>query len=195
MPGEKTEQPTPRRRLKAREQGQVPRSRELSNALATLAALFVMAWQTGKAAAGWSQYARHALAVAISGDLKPETELLPHTLLFAFRWSAAPLGAAWFTAVAVSLAQGGLLFSPTSLAFNPSRLSPAAKLKQMFSLTGLSSLVKSLLPAGFILYLAARVIMRDWVFCCASRTAIPASSHSFCWAASSRSVGRACWSC
>ena len=40
MPGEKTEQPTPRRRLKAREQGQVPRSRELSNALATLAALF-----------------------------------------------------------------------------------------------------------------------------------------------------------
>ena len=162
MPGEKTEQPTPRRRLKAREQGQVPRSRELSNALATLAALFVMAWQTGKAAAGWSQYARHALAVAISGDLKTETALLPQTLLLAFRWSAAPLGAAWFTAAAVSLAQGGLLFSPASLAFNPSRLSPAAKLKQMFSLTGLSSLVKSLLPAGFILYLAARVIMRDW---------------------------------
>ena len=162
MAGEKTEQPTPRRRLKAREQGQVPRSRELSNALATLAALFVLAWQIDKATAHWAQYTRHALTVAMSSDLKPETELLPRTVWFALRWSAAPIGAAWLTAAVVSLAQGGLVFSPASLAFNPSRLSPAAKLRQIFSVTGLSTLLKSLLPAGFILYLSAQVIMRDW---------------------------------
>ena len=162
MAGEKTEQPTPRRRLKAREQGQVPRSRELSNALATLAALFVLAWQIDKAAAHWSQYTRHALTLAMTTDLKPETELLPRTAWFALRWSAAPMGAAWLTAAVVSLAQGGVVFSPTSLAFNPSRLSPAAKLKQIFSITGVSLLLKSLLPAGFILYLSAQVVMRDW---------------------------------
>jgi len=162
MAGEKNEQPTPRRRLKAREQGQVPRSRELSNALATLAALFVVAWQVEKSASSWTQYTRHALAVAVSGDLRTESELLPRTVWFALRWAAAPMAAAWFTAVVVSLAQGGLLFSPTSLAFNPSRLSPAAKLKQMFSATGLSMLLKSLLPVSFILYLGVRVIMRDW---------------------------------
>jgi flagellar biosynthetic protein FlhB len=162
MAGEKTEQPTPRRRLKAREQGQVPRSRELSSALATLAALFVLAWQMDKATAHWSQYTRHALSLAMTTDLKPETELLPRTAWFAIRWSAAPMGAAWLTAAIVSLAQGGVVFSPTSLAFNPSRLSPAAKLKQIFSVTGVSSLLKSLLPAGFILYLSAQVVMRDW---------------------------------
>jgi flagellar biosynthetic protein FlhB len=162
MAGEKTEQPTPQRRLKAREQGQVPRSRELSSALATLAALFVMACQIEKVTANWSQYTRHVLALAMTTDLRPETELLPRTVWFALRWSAAPMGAAWLTAAAVSMAQGGLVFSPTSLAFNPSRLSPAAKLKQMFSITGLSALLKSLLPAGFILYLSAQVIMRDW---------------------------------
>ncbi len=162
MAGEKTEQPTPRRRLKAREQGQVPRSRELSSALATLAALFVFAWQIEKVPANWSQYTRHALALATTADIRLETELLPRTIWLAMRWSAAPMGAAWFTAAVVSLAQGGILFAPASLAFNPSRLSPAAKLKQMFSFTGLSSLLKSLLPTGFILYLAARVIARDW---------------------------------
>jgi flagellar biosynthetic protein FlhB len=162
MAGEKTEQPTPRRRLKAREQGQVPRSREVSNALATLAALFVLAWQIDKAVAHWSQFTRQALTLAMATDLRPETELLPRTAWFALRWAAAPMGAAWLTASAVSLAQGGLVFSPTSLAFNPSRLSPAAKLKQIFSTTGLSSLLKSLLPAGFILYLSVQVLMRDW---------------------------------
>jgi len=162
MAGEKTEQPTPRRRLKAREQGQVPRSRELSSALAALAALFVFAWQIEKVPASWSQYARHALALATTADFRPETELLPRTIWLALRWSAAPMGAAWFTAAVVSLAQGGILFAPASLGFNASRLSPAAKLKQLVSLTGLSSLLKSLLPTGFILYLAARVIARDW---------------------------------
>jgi flagellar biosynthesis protein FlhB len=162
MAGEKTEQPTPRRRLKAREQGQVPRSRELSNAMATLAAVFVLAWQIDKTAASWLQYARQALALAVTTDVRLETELLPRTLWFALRWSVVPMGAAWLTATVVSLAQGGLVFAPEALAFNPSRLSPAAKLKQMFSVTGLSSLLKSLLPAGFILYLSVQILLRDW---------------------------------
>jgi flagellar biosynthetic protein FlhB len=162
MAGDKTEQATPRRRLKAREEGQVPRSRELSNSLATLAALFVFAWQIDKATASWAQYTRYALTAAMTTDLRPEAELLPRTVWFALRLSAAPIGAAWLTATVVSLAQGGLVFSPKSLAFNPSRLSPVAKLGQIFSVTGLSTLLKSLLPAGFILYLSSQVIMRDW---------------------------------
>ncbi len=45
MSENKSEKPTPRRRQKAREQGQVARSRDLSGALAAAGALGLIAWQ------------------------------------------------------------------------------------------------------------------------------------------------------
>ena len=45
MSENKTEKPTPRRRQKAREQGQVARSRDLSSILAVSGAFGLVAWQ------------------------------------------------------------------------------------------------------------------------------------------------------
>jgi flagellar biosynthesis protein FlhB len=57
-------------------------------------------------------------------------------------------------ALSSALAQGGLVFAPTSLLPNASRMSPAAKLGQLFSITALRGLIKSLLPAAAVTYVS-----------------------------------------
>ncbi|HEX5435171.1 MAG TPA: EscU/YscU/HrcU family type III secretion system export apparatus switch protein, partial [Candidatus Angelobacter sp.] len=49
----KTEKPTPRRRQKAREQGQVARSRELMTGVATMTAVLVVSAQAPHFAGAW----------------------------------------------------------------------------------------------------------------------------------------------
>ena len=65
----KTEKPTPRRRQKAREQGQVARSRDLAAALSALAALLMISVQIPSFALEWRQLFRRTLSQSISGDL------------------------------------------------------------------------------------------------------------------------------
>jgi flagellar biosynthetic protein FlhB len=64
--------------------------------------------------------------------------------------------------VAMSVAQGGFVFAPASLAFNIGRLNPATKLQSMFSLTGLSGLLKSLLPFSAMGYVCFGVLSAHW---------------------------------
>src|SRR6266404_3211021 len=68
----------------------------------------------------------------------------------------------WAVALASALAQGGLVFAPASLMPTASRISPGAKLGQLFSVTALRGLIKSLLPAAAIAYLGAACLRRDW---------------------------------
>jgi flagellar biosynthesis protein FlhB len=58
--------------------------------------------------------------------------------------------------------QGGLLFAPEALQFKPERMNPAGKLKQMFSLAGVSGILKSLLPFGAIAWIGISTISRHW---------------------------------
>ncbi len=57
----KTEKATPRRRQKAREQGQVARSRDLVAGVGAIAAVMLLAWQLPSFAAGWRTLLRHEL--------------------------------------------------------------------------------------------------------------------------------------
>ncbi len=158
----KTEQATPRRRQKAREKGQVPRSRELSSSLAAAATLAVLAWKVPEFSVQWKLLLRDSLlwagdAESFSAVLRPSWNSLR-----AFQTAALATGLSWLVAVLASMAQGGLVVAPSSLALRADRLSPAAKMKQLFSLTGLSNLLKSLIPVTAIVVLAAGVLLRDW---------------------------------
>jgi hypothetical protein len=77
--------------------------------------------------------------------------------------TGAALGLGWTVALASAVGQGGLVFAPTSLLPTLSRMSPAAKLKQLFSITALRGLIKSLLPAGAVAYIAIGCLRRDWL--------------------------------
>jgi flagellar biosynthesis protein FlhB len=61
----KTEKATPQKRKKAREQGQVARSRELSSALAWGGALTLVAWQVPNIARQWRGLLQNTLDLSV----------------------------------------------------------------------------------------------------------------------------------
>ncbi len=78
------------------------------------------------------------------------------------RWIVPVVATAWMLSVSAGVAQGGLVFAPEALSLKPERMSPAAKLKQMFSLAGLSGLLKSLLPFSVIVWIGISTITKHW---------------------------------
>jgi Flagellar biosynthesis pathway, component FlhB len=158
----KTEQATPRQRKKARERGQVTRSRELSSAL-TLSAIGSVLFLTGRdAVPHWTHFYRTVLDLAASDSLEPGGPLMFWTAAEAFRWVLPVLVTGLVVSVAASVAQGGFVFAPEALAFNFERISPAGRLKQLFSLAGASNTLKSLLPFTAIAWIGYASIRSHW---------------------------------
>ncbi len=158
----KTEKPTPRRRQKAREKGQVARTRELPSVLACSAALAIFTWQASQAVQEWRGFLRSTLDISSRQALAPETTLFLWSGWQVLRWTAPAMLGAWVVSAATSVMQGGLVFSHEALTPKLERMSPANKLRQMFSLTGLSGLLKSLLPFAAMLYLGVGVFRQHW---------------------------------
>lgn len=158
----KTEKPTPQKRKKAREKGQVARSRELSTALAFAGVLVVIAWQ-GRAALGhWAGFFRSTLDLAAAGKIEPGGPLLFWSSVEIFRWILPFMSAALVISLAAGVGQGGFVFAGEALAPKFDRLSPAKKLGQMFSLTAVSGILKSFVPFGAIAYVGVHCIEAHW---------------------------------
>lgn len=158
----KTERATPQRRKKAREEGQVARTRELSSSLAWGGALALVAWQLSDAPWQWRGLLQSGLDLSINEPLRPGGPALFWAAAGVLRWIVPMAATAWVLSVSAGVAQGGLVFAPKALALKPERLSPAAKLKQMFSLAGLSGLLKSLLPFGAIVWIGVSTVTKHW---------------------------------
>jgi len=157
----KTEKATPRRRQKAREQGQVARSRDLVAGVGTMAAVMLLAWQLPAFVGGWRMLLRHELdTAALHSD-----QVLPvwRNDLVIFRGVAMAAAMSWLLATLSGVAQGGLVFAPSALAPSLNRLNPASRLEQLFSLNALSRMLKSFLPTAAIVYIGLAVVVRDWV--------------------------------
>jgi flagellar biosynthesis protein FlhB len=138
----KTEKATPRRRQKAREQGQVARSRELPSALAFAAACVVVAISAARWPQAWKALVGATLNASASGrSIELATvETAKITALWCAPMAAAALGAA----IAGSFAQGGMVFAPAALQPKLERISPVARMKNFLSITALTQMVKSL---------------------------------------------------
>jgi len=158
----KTEKPTPQKRKKAREQGQVARSRELSNALAWGGGLALLAWQIPDAARQWRGLLQSELDLSVRQPISPGGPLLFWSAIGVLRWIAPILVTAWVLSVGGGIAQGGLVFAGEALALKPERLNPAQKIKQIFSLSGLSAVLKSLLPFGIIIWIGISTLTKYW---------------------------------
>jgi len=156
----KTEKATPRRRQKAREQGQVARSRDLVAGVGTMAAVLLLCWQLPAFAAGWRTLLRNALGSAVAHPEQVLSVWRGDWVLF--RGIAIAAGLSWLAATVSGVAQGGLVFAPTALAPSLNRLNPASRFEQLFSLHAVSRMLKSLLPTAAIVYLAVAMFARDW---------------------------------
>ncbi len=163
MSENKTEKPTPRRRQKAREQGQVARSRDLSGILALSGAFGVIAWMGYSGIEAWRSLVRQALEFSGADSLSPTAPLFIWTGWTLVKCVVPVMATAWTMSLLGGLAQGGVVFAPEALIPKVERLSPGTKLKQMFSLTGLSGLLKSLLPFAAICYVGFATIRDHWI--------------------------------
>ncbi|HTI17094.1 MAG TPA: flagellar biosynthesis protein FlhB [Trinickia sp.] len=151
---EKTESATPRRLEKAREEGQVARSREFTS-FALLSAGFLGAWGlSGQIAQHLQAMLRGTLTfnhayVADSSRMLITAGAAGHEGLLAVApLLALTVGAALFAPMAL----GGWLFSPNALRFDVARVSPVSGIGRMFSSNGPIqlglSLVKTLVVGG-----------------------------------------------
>ena len=157
----RTEQATPRRREKARERGQVARSRELPSALALLSLAVLVWWQAEVWRLQWREFLARTLPLPSSG-MKEYVTLLQRTAMLVMRWGGPPLLLSWLLAAGGVLAQGGLVLAPAALSLKPEKLNPASNLSRLLSLGSLRGLLKSLLPAGYLLYLGIALISAEW---------------------------------
>jgi flagellar biosynthetic protein FlhB len=158
----KTEKATEHRRQKAREQGQVARSRELSSAAALFAGVSIMVTQAPHNLSQWRQFFYVVLDRAAREELTIATPLFRWAAELFVSWAWKPLAGAGVCAVLVALAQGGLIFAPGLLAPDVARLSPARRLGQIFSPMTLVQLSKALIPSSAIIYIAIGIFRREW---------------------------------
>ncbi|HEY1253961.1 MAG TPA: EscU/YscU/HrcU family type III secretion system export apparatus switch protein [Terracidiphilus sp.] len=158
----KTEQATPRQRQKARERGQVTRSRELSSALSMSAIAGVLFLIGRGAIPHWTHYFRNMLELASSESIEPGGPVLYWTTLEVLRWIVPILACGFAVSLACGLAQGGFVFAPEALAFKFERLSPAARLKQLVSPAALSTILKSLIPFTVVTWIGVASIRSHW---------------------------------
>lgn len=158
----KTEQATPRRREKAREKGQVARSRELPGVFAIAAMAGVLALMAPSALTHWTVLYRNTIDAAATADIEPGGPVLFWSALEVMRWIAPILMAGMAVSVVTGLAQGGFNFAPEALALKFDRFNPANRLEQIFSPVGLANLLKSLLPFAAILWITANIGRAHW---------------------------------
>jgi flagellar biosynthetic protein FlhB len=158
----KTEQATPKRREKAREQGQIARSRELPGVLSIIGTIGAVSLLARNAVTHWTMFYGSLLDTASREDIQSNGPVLFWSSVEVFRWIVPVLLAALAVSVAAGLMQGGLNLAPQALAVKPERFNPASKLGQMFSLTGLSNVLKSLLPFAVIAWIGEECLHTHW---------------------------------
>jgi flagellar biosynthetic protein FlhB len=124
--------------------------------------VLVVAWQSAAFLGLWRALWRRTLDAAIVGGLDRQTPLVMWSSLAVFRATGIAITLSWMAALGSAMAQGGLVFAPSALAFQPARLNPGAKLKQLFSLPSLGRLLKSLLPGAVIAYITGSLLASHW---------------------------------
>jgi flagellar biosynthetic protein FlhB len=154
--GDKTHDPTPRRRQQARASGRVAHSHDLASAALLLAALalltfsgsqlleFLVAFlREGLSGHGWKSWMDAPQSQIAAGRFHELAATLARLLL-------PVLGGAALVAVAASLLQTGFLMLPGRVMPDASRVSPAAGLRRMLSGPSFARLATCIFKFGVV---------------------------------------------
>jgi flagellar biosynthetic protein FlhB len=167
MPGEQTEQATQHRRDKARKEGDILHSRELSAAAGTLAGVMVLGALGSHLLVVWRDSFAAFLNLGLGAHWEP-SEIQP--TLYALRKLAfVVLGPPAVMMAAVTagslgvgvLQTGGVNFHPELVGFKLDRINPVSNIKNLFSLRAAARLGKSLIPASVLAVFAVQRIGRQ----------------------------------
>jgi flagellar biosynthetic protein FlhB len=167
MPGDRNEQATPHRREKARKDGDILHSRELSAAAGTLAGVICLGF-VGRQMLN-SFRTSFAAALDLGEPGRWDASAVQPTLMAMRRLALSallPAGlvvAAIVTCAALSgiLQTGGVEIHGETIGFRLDRINPASNVKNLFSLRSAARLGKSLLPAAILAVFAVQRIARE----------------------------------
>jgi flagellar biosynthesis protein FlhB len=160
MGGERTEEPSQRRLQEARERGQIPRSRELTNFATMIGGSAALMAIGGTVAAHLSQLMRRSLII----DEKSlhTTDSMAKSLgdagISAVTAILPVFGALVCMVLLASVLLGGWNFSTKALTPDFSRLSPLSGIKRLFGLHGVSELAKALLKCLVVSAVCAAIV-------------------------------------
>lgn len=147
-----TEQASPQRKQKAKERGDVVRSRELLSATAMLAGVLVMGVMAKGFVESWGKVYSVCLRMGAGGTIESSDGLLASIrpmLLPVLAPIAMVLVASFLGALVVGIVQGGgVSIHPNALELKLDRLNPITNIGNLFSLRSTTRVVKSLVPAA-----------------------------------------------
>ena len=156
----RTEKPTPRRLQKAREKGQIARSREVAPALVLLGGLVILYYSGQKLVLTLAIQMRDTLRLNVPSEVTvPFIQGILHTTAVRLGSTVGlVMAAALLLGVTANVMQGGLALSWNALAFNFEKLSPKNGLGRIFSKNGLIELMKAMLLLSVVSVIAYRVV-------------------------------------
>lgn len=158
--GDKTEKATPKKRSKAREEGQVLQSREMTAAIVLLCMFVTLRLSGGFMYEEILSYFRMVLTQYPKIDslftIDGVSKIFGEFFITFLKISAPLFIVALITGVVSGYAQVGFLFTAKTLAFKFSKLNPLNGLKRVFSIRSVTELIKSIVKIviiGFIGYM------------------------------------------
>jgi flagellar biosynthetic protein FlhB len=162
--GERTEEPSARRLQEARERGQIPRSRELTNFATMIGGSAVLVAVGGSLAGRLSQTMRRGLLIDPQDLLDPDGMMrsLGEASLGALTALLPIFGALIALVLLAAVALGGWNFSPQALVPDFSRLNPLNGLSRLFGIRGATELGKALLKLTVVGGVCAVIV--SWLF-------------------------------
>ena len=158
----KTEKATEHRRQKAREEGQVARSRELSATAAMLTGVFVLVAQGPAGLMLWRQFFRAVLDHAVRDELTIATPLFPWTAQLLFQWTWKPLAAAWARRRPGLARPGRSRLRPQASRARHRQAQSRQKTRPDLQHHHPGAGLKALVPGSAIVFIAVDIFRREW---------------------------------
>jgi len=154
---DKTEKATPRRRKKAREKGQVIKSRELSSSVILIIILLILKYALPNKIVGYTHFMKPFLTDYIIDmnlyNLSNLATLNRNLYIMLFNFLLPILGGAVVVSILINFIQVGALFTTEPIRITPNRLNPVEGLKRIFSKRAVVELLKGILKISLVIYI------------------------------------------
>lgn len=164
QPGEKTEEPTPKRREEAREEGNVAKSQDLSAAFTLLGSFLILYFVFS----GMIESLSNKMIEILSFDKVPEVtpnygfNLIMDNIFYMARLVAPVMLAAGLVGILVNFLQVGPLITSEPLIPKPENIDPIKGMQNIFSMKSLVEMIKSVMKAIVVFFLSYRIIKGSW---------------------------------
>ena len=157
--GDKTEDPTSKRKSDAKKKGQVGRSREMGAAFVLIAGFAVMKVLGFSVYKEISDFSRYIFSHPMQ-DINEESIMQMFiAIVTVLAKTALPImGVIMIVGLAVSIAQVGIIFSTEPISFKPDRLNPITGFGRIFSKKALVELLKSVMKIIVIGFFIVRFL-------------------------------------